>query len=221
MAKPQYRVIHHNGDTLAVEKAPGIPTTGPGSLAELVKRHYPGYLPCHRLDAMTGGVVLFAKGPAYESYLEQFRLHKMEKRYYAITKGAVKAGEYTHHLERDKRGNTLCVPNRTKFSRTAVARFENICAGNGLALTRCLPRTGRTHQLRVQLAALRHPILGDDRYGSREFNKLYGARYQALWSDTLIVTGEDGERLTFYSKPVFPKRAMEALGLTEDHFDHP
>lgn len=64
---------------------------------------------------------------------------------------------------------------RSPRGRTAVAEFKTRLAQGDLALVRCLPHTGRTHQLRVQLSALGHPILGDDRYGNREFNRAYGA----------------------------------------------
>ena len=69
-------------DLLAVDKPPGIPTVGRESLETWVKANFPGFRPCHRLDAMTGGVVLFAKGAAYQHATALFLERRVEKDVY-------------------------------------------------------------------------------------------------------------------------------------------
>jgi 23S rRNA pseudouridine955/2504/2580 synthase len=221
MKQSGYRILLHTDDMLAVDKPPGIPTVGGDGLEAWVRTKFPGFRPCHRLDAMTGGVVLFARGTAYDRATALFLERKVEKRYWALTRGQVPAGTYTHYLEKGNGGMVRAVKARSPRGRTAVTEFKTMLGCGDLALVRCLPHTGRTHQLRVQLSALGHPILGDDRYGSREFNRAYGARYQALWADTLILPDEAGGRIQLYSRPRFPQRALQKLGIEQEFFDHP
>ncbi|QWT54981.1 RNA pseudouridine synthase [Christensenella sp. MSJ-20] len=221
MKRNEYRILLQAEDLLAVDKPPGIPTVGRDGLETWVKVNFPGFRPCHRLDAMTGGVVLFAKGAAYQHATALFLERRVEKRYWALTQGRVASGIYTHYLEKCAGGMVRAAKTRSPRGRTAVAEFKTRLAQGDLALVRCLPHTGRTHQLRVQLSALGHPILGDDRYGNREFNRAYGARYQALWADTLILPDWNGRPIALHSRPYFPHKALQKLGIEPDFFDHP
>ncbi len=99
MKRNEYRILLQAEDLLAVDKPPGIPTVGRESLETWVKANFPGFRPCHRLDAMTGGVVLFAKGAAYQHATALFLERRVEKRYWALTQGRVASGIYTHYLE--------------------------------------------------------------------------------------------------------------------------
>ena len=80
MKRNEYRILLQAEDLLAVDKPPGIPTVGRDGLETWVKVNFPGFRPCHRLDAMTGGVVLFAKGAAYQHATALFLERRVEKR---------------------------------------------------------------------------------------------------------------------------------------------
>ena len=99
MKRNEYRILLQAEDLLAVDKPPGIPTVGRDGLETWVKVNFPGFRPCHRLDAMTGGVVLFAKGAAYQHATALFLERRVEKRYWALAQGRVASGIYTHYLE--------------------------------------------------------------------------------------------------------------------------
>lgn len=131
-------------------------------------------LPVHRLDLATSGVVLFARRrDAATELMTQFRDRSVSKEYQAVVSPPPGAGwepgttfERRSHL-RHRRGRTEEVRAGGKVAETA---FEVIAVAVAppTALVRAMPRTGRTHQLRVQLAAVGAPILGDDLYGAAE-----------------------------------------------------
>lgn len=136
----------------------------PGTLSPL--------LLVHRLDRDTTGVVLFAKTTEAEIALEGlFRKREMQKSYLAIVQGvpSQSRGSIKNHLgEISRREGELTMgivaPSR---GRLALTEWNVVTATSRTALLRLFPKTGRTHQLRVHLASLNHPILGDVRYGSR------------------------------------------------------
>ena len=92
---------------------------------------------------MTGGVVLFAKGAAYQHATALFLERRVEKRYWALTQGRVASGIYTHYLEKCAGGMVRAAKTRSPRGRTAVAEFKTRLAQGDLALVRCLPHTGR------------------------------------------------------------------------------
>lgn len=125
----------------------------------------------HRLDKDTSGVIVTAKNAASrEALARQFRLRQAGKQYLAIVKGEPPedSGRIESWLLRDRR-------NRKRFrslgaggrGKRAVTRWRVLRRRAGHALLSLHPHTGRTHQLRVQLAALGCPIVGDALYGSR------------------------------------------------------
>ena len=67
-----------------------------------------------------------------------------------------------------------------KGARTAITDYETKAFGHGLSLVECRLLTGRTHQIRSQMAHGGHPLLGDDKYGSKEWNRKMGERRQLL-----------------------------------------
>lgn len=126
------------------------------------------FLPVHRLDRPTSGVVLFARNAeAATGIMEQFQERSVSKRYCAIVTPPV--GEWPVGSAFERRSHLRHHKGRTEEVRTggkvAESRFEVVDRGGRLALITAWPRTGRTHQLRVHLAALGAPIVGDDLYG--------------------------------------------------------
>src|SRR5437016_10646499 len=124
----------------------------------------------HRLDKPVSGVLLFARtSKAAARLAEQFRQGSIEKIYWAVVEGEVprQAGSLEDWLKRDKvQGRVEVEEPRTPGSRLALLHYQRLATHGGLSLVEVRPQTGRTHQLRVQLAHHGHPIYGDAKYGS-------------------------------------------------------
>jgi 23S rRNA pseudouridine1911/1915/1917 synthase len=176
-------ILYEDADLLAIDKPPGMvthPAAGArhgtvvnavlhrlGSLAGVGDADRPGIV--HRLDRDTSGVLLVARtAPALAELGRQVRARTIAKRYLAVVHGRVAAASGTmdqsigrHPRERKRMSVHSHRPRR------AVTRFEVLERYPGATLLRLAPETGRTHQLRVHLAALGHPIVGDRVYGGR------------------------------------------------------
>lgn len=125
----------------------------------------------HRLDVGTSGAVLFAKHDAAYTALSRL-LEKKEifRTYYAVVEGQVskKSGTIRKPIGKDRYHSS-----RRRISpngQTAVTHFERVAVQNGLSLLKCRLETGRTHQIRVHLSSIGHPISGDVLYGSKGTN---------------------------------------------------
>lgn len=123
----------------------------------------------HRLDKDTSGVMVVAKDDeAYHQLTKQFRNRTVEKVYLAITYGQFGQKEglidsaIGRHPSQRKRMST-----RTKKGRVAVTRWKRVEKLDGFASLEIYPQTGRTHQIRVHLSSVGHPILGDPLYGRK------------------------------------------------------
>jgi len=122
----------------------------------------------HRLDKDTSGVLLVAKDDrTLERLTHQFKERQVHKTYIAVVAGrfSTPAGEITwpigrHPVDRKK------MSIHARKGRPALSRYRVVAEHGGVTLVRLFPETGRTHQLRVHLAALGHPIVGDHVYGS-------------------------------------------------------
>lgn len=136
--------------------------------------HRPGIV--HRLDKDTSGVILVAKNDAAHRYLQgQFRDRQVEKTYLALVYGGLNPdrGEINAAIGRDPHDRKRMGVVTASQGRPAVTRYETRAiyrlpgTGERLSLLTCRPHTGRTHQIRVHLAHVHHPIVGDEVYGPR------------------------------------------------------
>jgi 23S rRNA pseudouridine1911/1915/1917 synthase len=177
-------VLYEDNHCLAVVKPAGVLTagdrTGDESLLDRLKLYLkqkykkPGNVfvgLVHRLDRPVSGVVLFARTSKSAARLsEQFREGTIQKTYRALVEGALAepGGELRDWLLKDEEKNAVrVVPAGTPGARECCLRYRRIQSTHGLSLVEITPLTGRSHQIRVQLAAYGHPICGDRKYGSK------------------------------------------------------
>jgi 23S rRNA pseudouridine1911/1915/1917 synthase len=124
----------------------------------------------HRLDRPVSGVLLFARTSKAAARLsQQFREGTIEKVYWAVVEGTVArtAGTLEDWLWKNRDlGRVEVVEPRSEGARQALLHYQVKAVHGGLSWLEIRPQTGRTHQLRVQLAHHGHPIVGDAQYGS-------------------------------------------------------
>lgn len=173
-------ILYEDADLLAVNKPSGIATipgrTDPANIlaqltAQLTARD--GAPPAkllviHRLDQDTSGLLLVAKHPAAQRDLSsQFGRREVRKVYWAIVPGrpAQPEGEIRTGLEPDPRRPGCMKPTRRRSARQAATAWRILERYRGWSLIEARPLTGRTHQIRVHLMLLGHPIAGDPFYG--------------------------------------------------------
>ena len=176
-------VLHIDARIIVLDKPSGLLSV-PGKLqgredcliARLVEE-YPEALVVHRLDCDTSGVMIFARDKVAQGFLgQEFEKRRVKKSYVARVWGVVEPDSGRVDLP-------LCAdwPNRPKQmvdpvnGRQALTDWEVIVRGDGETRVRMFPLTGRSHQLRVHMAELGHPILGDPIYAfgpARDFPRL-------------------------------------------------
>ena len=172
-------VLFDDGHLLAVVKPQGLPVdvdqdgVGEDTLLARLRAYNENARLLHRLDAQTGGVLLAALDEeTYQSGLTAFREHQLVKIYRAVAKGPfpAKAGEWHDFLVKDARRAAVRVMKHPGGgAKPIITRWRVLEElGENWFLVELEPVTGRTHQLRAHMAFYGHPILGDDKYGSRE-----------------------------------------------------
>ena len=129
----------------------------------------------HRLDRAVGGVMVFARDPKTAGILtQQIAQRQVTKEYLAVLRGVPgkKTDTLCDLLFRDaKKNKTYVVTRQRKGVRDASLSYELLAVKEALSLVRVQLHTGRTHQIRVQFASRKLPLLGDIRYGSKSENK--------------------------------------------------
>jgi 23S rRNA pseudouridine1911/1915/1917 synthase len=123
----------------------------------------------HRLDKGTSGILVFARSVSAERHLgQQFKVHSIERAYHAIVAGEPKSQVIRTHLVTD-RGDGLRGsgdPGRNPKAKPAETHLELIKSNGTISLVKCRLTTGRTHQIRIHLTELGHPLCGDTVYRS-------------------------------------------------------
>jgi 23S rRNA pseudouridine1911/1915/1917 synthase len=216
-------IIYENDDFLAVNKPAGVlvhrPEKGPKAsqtgnvLTDWIKEHYPeakevGDEPnlrpgiIHRLDEDTSGIVLIAKNqPAFEYLKGLFQKHEVQKTYIALVHGRI-AGrgkiEKPIGLKSGSVKRSVSAPGM-KMVKNAVTAYRVLkvlkSGANTYTLLEVTPQTGRTHQIRVHLASIGHPIVGDALYGRPKEDKKLGLARQFLHAGAVEFNLADGSRM--------------------------
>ncbi len=116
---------------------------------------------------------------------EKIRTREVVKEYLCVCIGTPvpNEGRLENWLFKDAVKNQVYVkPRQEPGTSLAVTDYKVLARGGGLSLIECRLHTGRTHQIRVQMAHAGHPLLGDSKYGVEKMNRRYGENRQLLWS---------------------------------------
>ena len=171
-AEPFLDIVHEDPALLVLNKpsglltVPGKPADHADCLEARAQARFPQALTVHRLDMATSGLCVMARTPAAQRHLGlQFEKRQVEKTYIAVVGGEMTAesGRIEGAMRTDWPRRPLQMIDHA-HGRSAVTDWEVIGRQEGSTRVRLRPLTGRSHQLRVHLAWIGHPILGDDFY---------------------------------------------------------
>lgn len=216
-------VVHADADVVVVDKVPGM-VVHPGAgnargtlvqallarypeLGEVGQRGRPGVV--HRLDKGTSGLLVVARSVrAYDSLVAQLAERTVGRAYVVLVWGCPEPaqGRVDAPIGRSRREPTrMTVSSRGRDARTAYEVRRCYLSPAPAALLTCRLETGRTHQIRVHLSAIGHPVVGDARYGARPgpsgAGDLLGCRRPFLHAEQLSFDHPGtGERLSFVSE---------------------
>lgn len=199
-------ILYEDADIVAVNKPAGLITHSDGHTAEPTaeewfKEKYPeaegGY--AHRLDRDTSGVLVFAKNTAaYEFLRRAFHDRGVHKTYLAIVYGALKEkkGVIDFDIGRSRKDFRLrsAQPKAKGRLRDALTRYKVVGEAPGFSLLKVEPETGRTHQIRVHLKAIHHPVAGDPLYAPHH-QPAFGLARLALHASSLDLPLPSGGRV--------------------------
>ena len=204
-------ILYEDADIIVLNKARGMTvhpadTVKSGTLVNALLFHCkdlsgingvkrPGIV--HRLDKDTSGVMVVAKNDsAHINLAEQISTKTATRRYLAIVHGVIEdnAGIITGAIGRDKTDRKKMAV--TSDGKAAVTEFKVLERFKNFTYVECKLQTGRTHQIRVHMAAIGHPLLGDTKYTSRK--NIFDIQGQALHSYNLsLIHPASGERMNF------------------------
>ena len=230
----EFRVVHADADVVVIDKPAGL-VVHPGAghragtlvgglmsrfpeLAELVATGVcpadrPGIV--HRLDKGTSGLMVVARTqPAYASLVAQLADRSMQRRYLALVEGSVAddRGRIEAPIGRSARAPTkMAVSAAGRPARTGYTVLERRSSPRSTTLLELSLETGRTHQIRVHLAAIGHPVVGDARYGEPD-PRLPSGRFFLHAAGLAFTQPRSGERVEF-SAPL--PEDLEAYGALE------
>ena len=203
-----FDVIYEDNGMVIVNKLAAVPVlpdkSGDLSLKEFLSQFRPGKFmePAHRLDRRTSGAVAFAKNKQALAALSQaFREKQVEKTYWAVTERAPEPqrGTLRNRLVHDKRRNVAkALPLDAGNGDLVELSYELVGSSERYFLLAVRPLTGKTHQIRAQLAAAGLPVRGDLKYGARRST---GNGLIMLHSRSLRLVAEEGQHVEIQADP--------------------
>ena len=201
---PRLNIVYEDENLLLADKKPGVLCHSAGAwdyntliahiLAYLAQkgewrpREENSFAPalCNRIDRNTGGIVIAAKNAeALRILNDKIRDREIEKYYLCVVRGRPRPpeGRLENWLFKDAQKNQVFVKAKPEpGARSAVTEYRVLRSKGPLSLVECRLLTGRTHQIRVQMAHAGWPLLGDGKYGRERFNRDYDEKGQALYS---------------------------------------
>jgi 23S rRNA pseudouridine1911/1915/1917 synthase len=196
-------VIYEDKDCLVVNKPIGVLTHSKGAfnpegtVATFITDKISGMEGdragiVHRLDRATSGVIICAKTPESLSALQtQFSQRKAKKTYYAIIEGMLNPDKAVIEVPIERNPRDPKTFRAGSMGKPAVTSYEVIKSNEHYSLVKLMPQTGRTHQLRVHLRYVGHPIVGDPIYGGKSAKRMY------LHAESLEITTPSRQRKIF------------------------
>ena len=201
---PKLSVVYEDDNILLVDKKPGILCHSAGvwdyntlianiqaylaKKGEWRPKEENSFSPalCNRIDRNTGGIVIAAKNAESLRILnEKIKTREIDKKYVCVVYGrpSPAEGRLENELFKDAVKNQVYIKERHEpGARTAITEYHVIRSQGDLSLVECRLLTGRTHQIRVQMAHAGWPLLGDGKYGREQINRRYHENGQALYS---------------------------------------
>ena len=196
------KIIYEDSDLLVVDKDAGIlcepsPLATAPTIVEIInayfkrkypflKTHYLGLV--HRLDRETSGLMVYSKTREANRITDQFKKHTIKRKYLAVVEGTVKTeqGSVTGYLQKSDllKGGKKVKSSTAASGQKAITQWRLIERYANASLLEVTLNTGRTHQIRVQMASVGHPVVGDKTYGKPTQKKINFSR-QALHASCL------------------------------------
>jgi 23S rRNA pseudouridine1911/1915/1917 synthase len=206
------KIVHEDADLLVIEKDAGIaceksPVATRPSIVSIInaylkrkyphrKGHYLGLV--HRLDRDTSGLMVYTKTHEANRITDQFKRHAIKRRYLAVVEGKIEgpSGKIEGYLKKSAllSGGRKVTSSTPESGHQAVTLFKVLERYDNATLVEVTLNTGRTHQIRVQMASIGHPVVGDKIYGGE---RVFPFHRQALHATFLKfhhpVTGKNME----------------------------
>jgi len=201
---PKLNIVYEDENILLVDKIPGMSVHEDAHEKEnTLINHILAYLYqkgvwdpklensfipalCNRIDRNTGGIVIAAKNaPSLRVMNDKIKHRELKKYYLCAVHGTPNPphGTLEGYLFKDAVKNQVFVRKTSQpGAKYAATKYRVLKEKGQLSLVECELITGRTHQIRAQMAASGHPLLGDGKYGRNELNQKYKHSYQALYS---------------------------------------
>lgn len=209
-------IVHHGAGFIVVNKPAGIPVHATldnqveNVLHQLRVATGPSVHVTQRLDVEVGGLIVFGKTQEFQGQFNQLlRERKVKKRYRALVTSAPEVGRHIHYMEPSERSpKTVSAEARQNWHECALRVVKVEPAGCTVPGSQAFEveidlETGRTHQIRVQLAAIGSPIVGDKMYGSRTGFVVNGSRLPGigLFSASTSWQSPEGKEWAFALSP--------------------
>ena len=236
--QPRLEIIYEDENLLLVDKRPGMVVHADETeKVNTLINHIQAYLYqkkewnpkqehafapalCNRIDRNTGGIVVAAKNAeALRTINEKIKSHELEKSYLCVTVGRPRPaeGRVEGFLLKDEAKKQVSFYRRPiPGGKSAITLYQTLETRGKLSLVECRLLTGRTHQIRVSMAELGCPLLGDGKYGNGTVNKRYHETRQALYSYRLgFAFSTDATPLNYLRGRVF---TVEKVPFREKYF---
>lgn len=236
--QPRLEIIYEDENLLLVDKRPGMVVHADETeKVNTLINHIQAYLYqkkewnpkqehafapalCNRIDRNTGGIVIAAKNAeALRTINEKIKSHELEKSYLCVTVGRPRPaeGRVEGFLLKDEAKKQVSFYRRPiPGGKSAITLYQTLETRGELSLVECRLLTGRTHQIRVSMAELGCPLLGDGKYGNGTVNKRYRETRQALYSYRLgFAFSTDATPLNYLRGRVF---TVEKVPFREKYF---